>query len=184
MREKEEALSRRGIRRVASIEDIVPAGHRLTADRRKHLGSGLAARFTVPPPVFSPVKGSGKGPAYSPVSRDRAAVLGEDRSCPRRRRLEGARARRLDEEPRPYREPRTDVGSLVTRPHSLEKYSPWYPQGMKPLGCRQVRPYIRPTCYPAVSGGESVIRLILGKLLLVNLSQVQVVKWTNTPLIP
>ena len=27
-------------------------------------------------------------------------------------------------------------------------------------------PYIRPTCYPAFSGGESVIRLSLGKLLL------------------
>ena len=34
---------------------------------------------------------------------------------------------------------------------------------------------------PAVSGGESVIRLSLGKLL-VNL--LQVVKRTNTPLIP
>ena len=31
-------------------------------------------------------------------------------------------------------------------------------------------PYIRPTCYPAVPGGESVIRLSLGKLL-VNLLQ-------------
>ena len=41
-------------------------------------------------------------------------------------------------------------------------------------------PYIRPT-YPAGSGGESVVRLSLGKLL-VNL--VQVVKRTNTPLIP
>ena len=44
----------------------------------------------------------------------------------------------------------------------------------------QVRPYIRPTWYPAVSAGESVIRLSLGKLL-VNL--LQVVKRTNTPLI-
>ena len=52
---------------------------------------------------------------------------------------------------------------------------------MKPLGYRQARPYIRPTCYPAVSGGGSVIRLSLGKLL-VNL--LQVVKRTNTPLIP
>ena len=40
-------------------------------------------------------------------------------------------------------------------------------------------PYIQPTCYPAVSGGESVTRLSLGKLL-VNL--VQVVKRTDTPL--
>ena len=47
-------------------------------------------------------------------------------------------------------------------------------------GC-QVRPYNRPTCYPAVSGGGSVIRLSLGKLqALVNLSQV--VKRTSTPL--
>ena len=40
---------------------------------------------------------------------------------------------------------------------------------------------VRPTCYPAVSGGEeSVVRLSLGKLL-VNL--LQVVKQTNnTPL--
>ena len=38
-----------------------------------------------------------------------------------------------------------------------------------------------PTCYPAVSGGESAIWLSLGKLL-VNL--LQVVKGTNTPLIP
>ena len=52
---------------------------------------------------------------------------------------------------------------------------------MKPLGYGQVRPHIRPTCYPAVSGGESVVRLSLGKLL-VNL--LQVVKRTNTLLIP
>ena len=63
----------------------------------------------------------------------------------------------------------------------LEKYSPRYPQEMKRLGYCQVRPYIRPTCYPAVSGGESVTRLSLGKLL-VNL--LQVVKRTNTLLIP
>ena len=44
----------------------------------------------------------------------------------------------------------------------------------------QVRPYIRPTGYPAVSGGDGVIRLSLGKLL-VNL--LQVVKRTNTQLI-
>ena len=49
----------------------------------------------------------------------------------------------------------------------LEKYSP-------------VRPYIRPTCYPAVSGGESVVRLSLGKL---SVNQLQVVKRTNTPLL-
>ena len=40
---------------------------------------------------------------------------------------------------------------------------------------------IRPTWYPAVSGGDSVIRLGLGELL-VNL--LQVVKRTNTPQIP
>ena len=39
---------------------------------------------------------------------------------------------------------------------------------------------MRPTCYPAGSWGESVIRLILGKLL-VNL--LQVVKRTNTLLL-
>ena len=56
--------------------------------------------------------------------------------------------------------------------NKFEKYSPRYPQDIKPLG------YInRPTCYPAVSGGEGVIRLSLGKLL-VNL--LQVVKRTNT----
>ena len=54
-------------------------------------------------------------------------------------------------------------------------------QELEPLGFLQVHPYIRPACYPAVSGVESVIRLRLGKLL-VNL--VQVVKWTNTTLIP
>ena len=65
---------------------------------------------------------------------------------------------------------------------NLKKNSPWYPQEMKLLGYNwQVRPYIRPTYYPAVSGGEGVVRLSLGKLL-VNL--LQVVKRTNTPLIP
>ena len=41
-------------------------------------------------------------------------------------------------------------------------------------------PYIRPTCYPAVSGGESVITLSLGELLF---NLLQVVKRTinNTP---
>ena len=52
---------------------------------------------------------------------------------------------------------------------------------MKRLGYLQVRPCIRPTCYPAVSGGESVIRLSLGKLL-VNL--LHVVKRTKTFRIP
>ena len=52
-----------------------------------------------------------------------------------------------------------------------EKYSPWYPQEMKPLGYWHVRPYIRPTCYPADSRGESIIRLSLGTLW-VNLLQV------------
>ena len=42
-------------------------------------------------------------------------------------------------------------------------------------------PVTRPTCYPAVSGGKSVIRLRVGKLL-VNL--LQVVQRTDTPLIP
>ena len=41
--------------------------------------------------------------------------------------------------------------------------------------------YVRPTCYPAVSGGERVVRLSLDKLLLVKL--LQVVKRTiTTPL--
>lgn len=78
-REREQALHLRGIRRVASTEDMVPAGRRLTADRLKMLGSGLATEFTLSPPVFSPVKGSGKEPAYSPVARNRAAELDADR---------------------------------------------------------------------------------------------------------
>ena len=41
--------------------------------------------------------------------------------------------------------------------------------------------YIWPTCYPAVSGGESVISLCLGRHLV---SLLQVVKRTNTPLFP
>ena len=44
-------------------------------------------------------------------------------------------------------------------------------------------PYIWPTCYPAVTGGESVVRLSLGKLRVL-INQLQVVKRTNTPLIP
>ena len=42
-------------------------------------------------------------------------------------------------------------------------------------------PYIRPTWYLAVSGGKSVIKLSLGKLLV---DLLQMVKRTNTPLIP
>ena len=61
----------------------------------------------------------------------------------------------------------------------LEKYSPRYTQEMKRLRYIWTGPPVYP--YPAVSGGESVIRLSLGKLL-VNL--LQVVKRTNTPLIP
>ena len=59
--------------------------------------------------------------------------------------------------------------------------SPVYPGNETAWIYWQVRPYIiRPTCYPAVSGGKkSVIRLSLSKLL-VNL--LQVVKRTNTPL--
>ena len=63
---------------------------------------------------------------------------------------------------------------------NLENTLPGIPRKWNGLDKWQVRPYIRPTCYPAVSGGESVIRLLsLGKLL-VNL--LQVVKRTNTPL--
>ncbi|CAN0319743.1 unnamed protein product, partial [Laminaria digitata] len=80
-REREQELYRRGIRRVASTEDMVPVGQRLTADRLRMLGSGLSTEFTKTPPVFSPVKGSGKEkePAYSPVARDRAAEMDENR---------------------------------------------------------------------------------------------------------
>ena len=61
------------------------------------------------------------------------------------------------------------------------KHSPRYTREMKPLGYWQVHPYTRPTWYPAVSGGESVVRLSPGELV-VNL--LQVVKRTNTPLSP
>ena len=52
---------------------------------------------------------------------------------------------------------------------------------MKSLGYWQVRPFIRPTRYPAVSGGKSVIKVCFGMLLVLLL---QVVKRTNTPLLP
>ena len=40
-------------------------------------------------------------------------------------------------------------------PHvELEKCPPRYTQEMKPLVYWQVRPYIRPAWYPAVSGGK------------------------------
>ena len=86
-------------------------------------------------------------------------------------------------------------GSWVRSPHRMIHHNklfqifPWrtwkilspvYPGNETAWVYWQVRPYIRPTCYPAVSGGESVIRLSLGKLL-VNL--LQVVKRTITPLI-
>lgn len=63
--------NQRRIRHSASTEDHIPAGQRLTADRLRALGSGLA------PPVFSPVKPSAKEPAYSPVARERAGELDE-----------------------------------------------------------------------------------------------------------
>lgn len=63
------APGRRKIRRTASTEDYVPTGKRLTVDTLRTLGSGYA------PPVFSPVKGSGREPAYSPVARERAGEL-------------------------------------------------------------------------------------------------------------
>ena len=64
---------------------------------------------------------------------------------------------------------------------NLKNTLPGIPRKSNGLDIDRGPPYIRPTCYPAVSGGESVIRLSLGKLL-VNL--LQVVKRTNTPLIP
>ena len=63
---------------------------------------------------------------------------------------------------------------------NLKNTLPGIPREMKPLGYRQARPYIRPTGYPAVSGGKSIVKLSLGKLLLVNL--LQVIKRTNIPL--
>ncbi|CAM9425618.1 unnamed protein product [Ectocarpus fasciculatus] len=69
-RERDMANQRR-IRHSASTEDHIPARQRLTADRLRALGSGLA------PPVFSPVKPSAKEPAYSPVARERAGELDE-----------------------------------------------------------------------------------------------------------
>ena len=62
--------------------------------------------------------------------------------------------------------PPSIVLNVYDFPHvELEKYSPRYPQEMKPLGYLQVRPYIQPTCHPAVSGGESVIRLSFAKAI-------------------
>lgn len=75
----EAARSRRRIGRNASTEDVVPPGQRLTADKLRVLGSGLPENFQLPPPVFSPVKPTAKEPAYSPVDRDRAGELDEDR---------------------------------------------------------------------------------------------------------
>ena len=79
------------------------------------------------------------------------------------------------------RSPPSTIINFSDFPHvELEKNSPWCPQERKRL-ILTGPPYIRPTCYPAVSGGKSVIRLGLGKLLA---SQLQVVKRTNTSLIP
>ena len=58
---------------------------------------------------------------------------------------------------------------------------PGIPRKLNGLDIDRGPPYIRPTCYTAVSGGESVIRISLGKL---SVNQLQVVKRTNTPLIP
>ena len=66
---------------------------------------------------------------------------------------------------------------------------PGIPRKWNGLGKWQVRPCIRPTCYPAVKGGKSVVRLSLGKLL-VNLVQVvesattEYTWWTDGVLIP
>ena len=77
-------------------------------------------------------------------------------------------------------QPSTKMNFLDFTHDELQKYSPFFPQEMKQLGYWQVCPYTRPTCYPAVSGGESVIRRTLGKLLD---NILQVFKRTNTPLI-
>ena len=67
-------------------------------------------------------------------------------------------------------------------PHvGLEKTLPGIPRKWNGLDIDRGPRYILPTCYPAVSGGESVIRLSLGKLLV---HQLQVVERTNTLLIP
>ena len=69
-----------------------------------------------------------------------------------------------------------------TFPTSNLKYTlPGIPKKWNGLDTDRGPPYIRPTCYPAVSGGESVMRLSLGKLLV---NFLQVVKRTNTPLSP
>ena len=61
----------------------------------------------------------------------------------------------------------------------LEKHSPRHPQKMEPRGYWHVRPYMRLTCYPAGSGGASVIRLSLSGRL-ANLSPV-VIRATAMP---
>ena len=70
-----------------------------------------------------------------------------------------------------------------TFPHvELEKYSPRYTRKLKGLGELTGPPvYPAELVYPAVSGGKSVIRLGLGKLLV---NRLQVVKRTNIPLTP
>ena len=79
------------------------------------------------------------------------------------------------------RTPLSTTTNVYDFPHvELEKYSPRCTHEMKPLGCLHVRPYIRPTCYPAVSGGEIVVRFRLGKQLV---DLLQVVKRTNTSLV-
>ena len=66
-------------------------------------------------------------------------------------------------------------------PHvELDKLSPRYNQEMKPLGHCYVRQYIRRTRYPAISGGESVVRLTLGRQWV---HLLRVVQRTDTPLI-
>ena len=77
--------------------------------------------------------------------------------------------------------PTSTVNKLFQNfPHvELEKYSPRYTQEMNRLGYSAR--VSGPPAIPPFQGGESVIRLSLGKLL-VNL--LQVVKRTNTPLIP
>ena len=81
------------------------------------------------------------------------------------------------------RSPPSTIINFSDLPHvELEKHSLRYTQGLKRLGCidRSTGISGRPAI-PPFRGGESVIRLSLGKLL-VNI--LQVVKRTNTPLIP
>lgn len=70
---------RRRIRKTASTEDMVPPAQRLTVENLKALGSGLPPDFSLPPPVFSPVKAAAKEPPYSPVARARAAEMDDER---------------------------------------------------------------------------------------------------------